>query len=41
LMQEGCLIDVNQQKHAVDAHTFCVHSDHPNTQHILQTIHGA
>ena len=41
LMQEGYLIDVNQQKHAVDAHTFCVHSDHPNTQHILQTIHGA
>jgi len=39
-MQEGYLIDVDQQKHAVDAHTFCVHSDHPNTQHILQTIHG-
>lgn len=41
LMQEGYLVDVNQLTHAIEAHTFCVHSDHPNTQHILQTIHGA
>lgn len=41
MMQEGYLIDVNQQKHAVKVHTYCVHSDHPNTHHILKTIHGA
>lgn len=41
LMQEGYLVDVNQLTHAIEAHTFCMHSDHPNTQHILQTIHGA
>lgn len=41
LMREGVLIDVKQQRHLIEAHTFCVHSDHPHTDIILKKIHGA
>ncbi len=41
LMQNGILEDVMQGRHAIEPHTFCIHSDHENTEEILKRIHEA
>ena len=41
LMQNGILEDVKQGRHAIEPHTFCIHSDHENTAEILKRIHEA
>ena len=41
LMQSGILEDIMQDRHAIEPHTFCIHSDHKNTAEILKRIHEA
>jgi len=41
LMQNGILEDVMQGRHTIEPHTFCIHSDHENTEEILKRIHEA
>lgn len=41
LMQSGILEDIMQGRHAIEPHTFCIHSDHKNTAEILKRIHEA
>ena len=41
LMQSGILEDIMQDRHAIEPHTFSIHSDHKNTAEILKRIHEA